>query len=139
MSQNQTKSDLLRLEKLIKRVIRKSLKDNTLDYTVQFTVSNLEPEHVKYAAMISSPAKGVQPITFIFDNLKDLEGSLKEAETGINRKEVEKTFHQSRINTYENKVEQHKARLDQLNDPEYDEDAEIEMEEVGVEDEAQVS
>lgn len=123
---------MLKLEKLVKKIIRKSLKDNTLDYTIQFSVSNLEPGKVKYAAMISSPAKGVQPITFIFDNVKDLESSLKEAETGIDKKKVEITFHESRINTYENKIEQHKARVAQLNDPEYDEDAEIEMEEVGV-------
>lgn len=122
---------MLNLEKLVKKVIRKSLKDNTLDYTVQVAVSNLEPGKVKYAAMISAPAKGVQPITFVFENYKDIEASLKEAETGIDKKKVELTFHESRINTYESKIEQHKERMKQLNDPEYEDD-EIEMEEVNV-------
>lgn len=123
---------MLTLEKLVKKVIRKSLKNNTLDYTVQFSVSNVDtPGKVKYAAMISSPANGVQPITFMFDNYKDLEASLKEAEKGVNKKEVELTFHQSRINSYNARIKQHEERMAKLNDPEYDErEEEIEMEEV---------
>lgn len=126
------KDQLLALEKLVKKVIRKSLKDNTLDYTIQFSVSNLEePGKVKYAAMISSPAKGVQPITFMFDNLKDLEASLKEAEKSIDKKAVEITFHQARINSYKNQIAQHEARVEKLNSDDYDEaEEEIAMEQV---------
>lgn len=129
---NSVKEQLLSLEKLVKKVIRKSLKNNTLDYTIQFSVSNVdEPGKVKYAAMISSPANGVQPITFMFDNFNDLEKSLKAAEKGINKKEVELTFHQSRINSYNSRIDQHKLRMEKLNDPNYDEsEEEIEMEAV---------
>lgn len=119
---------MLKLEKLVKRILRKSLKDNTLDYTVQITTSSLEPSKIKYAAQISSPTKGVQPITFIFDNYNDLEASLKEAEKEINKKVVELTFHESRINSYKSKIEQHEARIKELNDPEHEEDDDIEME-----------
>lgn len=119
------------LEKLVKKVIRKSLKDNTLDYTVQFTVSNLEPTKVKYAAMISSPSQGVQPITFIFDKYEDLENALVESETEIDRDKIELTFHQSRINTYESKILQHKERMVIIEAGEKDEDEDIiPMEEV---------
>lgn len=125
------KEQLQELEKLAKKVIRKSLKDNTLDYTVQFTISSMHPGEVKYAAQISSPAKGVQPITFIFDTFADLKNSLKEAEEAINEKQVELTFHKSRIQTYESKIDQHKARIVQLESGEVDEEAEaIPMEEV---------
>lgn len=127
---NSVSEQLHKLEKIVKRIIRKSLKDNTLDYQIQFSLGNLgEPGKVKYDVMISSPAKGIQPITFSFDNYNDLEASLKEAVDGINRKDVELTFHQSRINAYEARIEQHKARIEKLNDPEYDEsEEEIEME-----------
>lgn len=121
---------LLKLEKYVKRVIRKSLKDNTLDYTIQFTVSNLEPGKVKYAAQISSPAKGVQPITYVFDTYKDLEAALVESETELNKTNVELAFHQSRINTYESKIQQHKERIVVLESGEPEEDDDIEMEEV---------
>lgn len=118
------------LEKLVKRVIRKSLKDNTLDYTVQFTVSNIEPGKVKYAAMISSPARGVQPITYVFSKFEDLKNALIESETHIDKKEVEKAFHESRINSYESKIAQHKERITQIESGEDDEDDDIEMEQV---------
>ena len=126
---NNEKEMLLNLEKLVKKVIRKSLKDNTLDYTVQFTVSNLEPSKVKYAAMISSPSQGVQPITFIFDRYEDLEKSLIESETEIDRKKIELTFHKSRINSYKSKIMQHEERIVVIENGE-DEDDEIVMEEV---------
>lgn len=131
---NSVKEQLLTLEKHVKKILRKSLKNNTLDYTVQFSVSNVDaPGKVKYAAMISSPAKGVQPITFMADSYEELEAILKEGQNGINKKEVELTFHQARINSYESRIAQHKERMEKLNDPDYnEEDEEIEMEEVGV-------
>lgn len=133
---NNANVQLLTLEKLAKKLIRKSLKNNTLDYTLQITVSSLEPGKLKYAAQISSPEKGVQPITFIYDNYKLLEGSLEEAIKELNPYKVEESFHENRINTYKNKIQQHEARLTILKDPEFkgdnvDEDGtEIPMEEV---------
>lgn len=121
---NSAKEQLLKLEKLVGRVIRKSLKDNTLDYTVQITVSSMRPGILQYAAQITSPANGVQPITFIFDTYQLLEASLKKAADELNPKEVELTFHENRINTYKNKIEQHEERVKQLNDPNYKEDEE---------------
>lgn len=111
---NNVKEMLLELEKLAKKIIRKSLKDNTLDYTVQFTISSLEPGLVKYAAQISSPATGVEPITYVFDSFADLKNSLVESEKKLNRKLVEIAFHQSRVNTFERKVQAHKQRIAQL-------------------------
>jgi len=121
---------LLELEKQIRKVIRKSLKDNTLDYTVQFTVSSLEPNKVKYAAQISSPANGIQPITFIFDSLSDLKNSLIEAELGLDKKKVELVFHESRIKTYESKIQAHKERMVILEAGEEEPEEDIPMEQV---------
>lgn len=120
------------LEKHVKKILRKSLKNNTLDYTVQFSVSNVDtPGEVKYATMISSPANGVQPITFMAKSFDELEATLKGAIDGINRKDVELTFHQSRINTYNARIKQHEERMAKLNDPDYDEkEEEIEMEKI---------
>lgn len=127
---NSAKENLYELEKQIKKVIRKTLKDNTLDYTVQYTVSSLEPGKIKYAAQISSPAKGVEPITFVFDNYRDLMASLVEAEEALDRKKVEIVFHQSRINTYKNKIEAHEGRVKELEEGVEEVDDEIAMEEV---------
>lgn len=120
-----------KLEKLVGRVIRKSLKNNTLDYTVQFTVSSLDPGKVQYAALITSPANGIQPITFIYDSYELLEAALKESENELNPQKVELAFHQNRINSYKNKIDQHEERVKKIEDPNYKpEDDNIEMEEV---------
>lgn len=124
------KEQLLKLEKLVKKVIRKSLKNNTLDYTVQFSVSSLEPGKVKYSSMISSPGNQVQPILFTFDSFNLLEAALKEAEKEYNPTSVELAFHESRINTFKAKIEQHEARVKQLEDPEYKAEDDIPMEQV---------
>lgn len=121
-------------------MIRKSLKDNTLDYTVQITISSIDPGKLKYACQITSPANGVQPITFIFDDYKTLEESLKEAQRELNPRKVEVAFHENRINSYKNKIEQHQERVDKLNDPDYkpeDDEENIPMEQVEPEDEAE--
>lgn len=126
---NPVREQLVELEKQVKKVIRKSLKDNTLDYTVQMSISSLEPNKVKYAALISSPAKGVQPITFVFDTFENLKSALILAETEIDRDKVEIAFHQDRITSYENKIQQHKERIVIIESGEK-EDEDIEMEEV---------
>lgn len=124
------KENLHELAKLIKKVIRKSLKDNTLDWTVQKTISSLEPDKVKFAAQISSPNVGVQPIIYVFDNFNDLKHALIESETEINKESIELVFHQSRINTYKNKIEAHEARIKAIENGETDEADDIELEEV---------
>lgn len=124
------REQLSKLEKTVKRILRKSLKNNTLDYTVQISISSLEQSKVKYSAYISSPNKDVQPILFSYDTFELLEAALLEAEKQYTPKTVEIAFHKSRINTYTDKMGQHQARIDQLEDPEYDSEDEIPMEEV---------
>lgn len=117
---NSTREHLLKLEKVVKRVIRKSLKNNTLDYTVQITVSSLEPGKLQYAAHISSPASGVNAITFVYDTFDLLLAALKEAEKEFNPQKVELAFHANRINNYKNKIKQHEKRVETLESPDYD-------------------
>lgn len=123
---NTAKGQLIELEKLTKKILRNSLKDNTLDYTVQISVSSNEPNTVKYAALISAPKDGVQPITYVFDNYSDLHAALVASEKEIDQEKVEVTFHESRINTYKTKIAAHEARLKEIEEGE----PEIEMEAV---------
>ncbi len=116
----------------MQRIVRKSLKDNTLQYTVQVSRSSESATGMKYSSFISSPKKGVQPIIFSFDSYDLLEAALKQAEKEYNPITVEIAFHEDRINTYKAQIEQHQARIDQLKDPNFtedeDPDADIEME-----------
>lgn len=125
-----TASEQLReLEKLIKKIVRHSLKDNTLDHVVQISLSSQEPEQVKYSAQISSPAKGVQPITFVFDNFNDLKASLEASVKEINREDVELAFHENMLNTLKNRIEAHEKRIEEIKNGEFEVD-DIPMEEV---------
>lgn len=128
---NSAREQLLKLEKLTQKVIRKSLKNNTLDYTVQITVSSLDPGKLQYAAHISSPASGVNQITFVYDSFDLLLAALQEAEKEFNPTKVEIAFHENRMNVYQSKINQHKERVKTLEDPEYDPEIDaIPMEEV---------
>jgi len=123
---------VIELEKLVRKVIRLAFKDNTLDYTVQISTSSLEPGKVKYSFMINGLKKEIQPIAMSYYSYADckavLEGLLKE----VNTVEVEKMFHQGRINVYKNAISSHEDRLKQIEEhpEEVEEDNEIEMEEV---------
>lgn len=124
-----TTDDLLKLERAVRKVIVKAFKDRTLDYTVQFSVSSLEPKTVKYAFMINGTKKEIRVEPQVFTSfdaaLAVAEGMINE----INPIELEKTFHQSRINTYATATKQHEDRMKQLENPEtLEEDDEIEME-----------
>lgn len=129
MTKLNTTDDLLKLEKVVRKVIVKAFKDRTLDYTVQFSVSSLEPKKVKYAFMINGAKQEVRVEPQAFDSFKEAllvaEGMLKE----IDAVELEKTFHVSRINTYNSAISQHEARIKQLDNP-VEEDSNIPMEEV---------
>lgn len=127
MPKGTTKENLVELEKLVKKILRRSLKDNTLDYTVQYSISSVNPGEVKYAAQISSPKEGVQPITFIFDTYNDLKNALIEAENEIDTKKIEMIFHKSRINSYMNKVKAHEKRVEELEKGDDDEEIAMEM------------
>lgn len=91
---------------------------------------------MKYGIMISSPGKGVQPIIFTASSYEVIEGLMTEAIKEYNPYKVEAAFHEDRINAYENKLQQHKARLVIINDPEFkgddveEDDVEIQMEQV---------
>lgn len=122
------KEQLRVLEKIVKKIVRKSLKDNTLDYTVQISLSNIEPDQIKYSVQISSPARGVQPITFNFDTFDALKTALEGSVEEIDRKAVELVFHENMINQLKNRVEAHEARIKQIEDGDFEVD--IEMEEV---------
>ena len=120
------------LEKLVRKVIRLAFKDNTLDYTVQIATTSLEPGKVKYGFMINGLKKEIQPIAMSFYTFAEckevLEGLLKT----VDQVELEKMFHQGRINVYESAISSHKDRLKQIeeNPDEAKEDSEIAMEEV---------
>jgi hypothetical protein len=122
--------NVLELEKIIKKVIRKSFKDNTLDYTCQISVSSLEPGKVKYGFMINGLKKEIQPIAMSYYSYNEAKTVLEGLLVEINHEDVEKMFHQGRINVYTNAIKSHEERLAHIEEHGLEEDDGIEMEEV---------
>jgi hypothetical protein len=123
------KDDLLKLERTVKKIIRKRFRDATLDYTVQISVSNIEPGKVKYSALIMSPSRNVQEIPFRFDSYKELEAALNLALNDFRYEDIEKAEVTSRMNVYRAKADELEKYLKQIDKRGLDEDGFLNKEE----------
>lgn len=121
---------VLQLEKLVRKVIRVAFKDNTLDYTVQISTSSLEPGKVKYGFMINGLKKEIQPIAMSYYSYADCKAVLEGLLLEVNPVEVEKMFHQGRINVYNHAISSHQERLEEIEKNGLEPDDGIQMEEV---------
>lgn len=102
---------LLKAEKTIKKIIRKVFKNSLIDYSVQVTVSSLDPGKVKYGVFISSPSRHVQDVTFMFDSFEELDKTLQECLKEWNYAEIQKTDLQSRANSFRSRADDIEARI----------------------------
>jgi hypothetical protein len=118
------------LEKLIRKVIRVAFKDNTLDYTIQVARTSLEPGVTKYGFMINGLKKEIQPIAMSYYTYAECKIAIEALLEGVNTVELEKSFHNGRINVYTNAISSHKERLEEIEKNGLEEDDGIEMEEV---------
>lgn len=120
------------LERIMHKVLRKAFKDSTLDYTVQVASTSIQPGKVKYGFMINGLKKEIAPIAMSYDTFEECKIALSALLDGVNPVELEKSFHQGRINVYKNAIKSHEERLEDIEkDPEgAAEDAAIPMEEV---------
>lgn len=122
--------NLYELEKLVKKVLRLSFKDNTLDYTLQIAITSLEPGKVKYGFMINGLKKEIQPIAMSWYTYAECKAALEALLVEVDPVKVEMMFHQGRINVYTNAILSHKERMDEIEKNGVEEDDGIEMEEV---------
>lgn len=125
----ETNAELKELYKIALKVRNKSLKNRTLDVVVQSSISTQEPDKVKYSAMLTSPAKGVQPITYVFGSAKHLKEALEQSVEELSPEKVEVAFHENMLISLENRIQAHKDRLKEIEDGNFEVD-DIEMEEV---------
>lgn len=122
--------NVIELEKLMKKVLRLAFKDNTLDYTIQIAATSLEPGVVKYGFMINGLKKEIQPIAMSYYSFAECKLALEALLEGVDVVELEKSFHNGRINVYQNAIASHKERLAEIDEKGVEEDDGIEMEQV---------
>ena len=107
-------NNLKEAEKLVKKITRNVFRNSNLDFTVQFSISSLEPGKIKYSALISSPSRDIQEIPFRFNSYNELKAALEASLKNFKYEDIEKTEVQSRINVYKSKVEQLEEYLKEI-------------------------
>lgn len=117
------------LERLMKKVLNRAFKDNTLDYTIQIAITSVEPGTVKYGFMINGMKKEIQPIAMSWNSYAECKAVLEGLLVEVDTVKLEQMFHLGRINVYKNAITSHEDRLEQIEKGETEDD-DIEMEQV---------
>lgn len=91
--------------------ILKNLKNTTLDWTYQESISSIHPDKVSYAVQLEAPAPGLAPVTWVCDSYDELKVKLEASEKYLDVEAVEKAWHESEIKRAESLIKYHKEAL----------------------------
>lgn len=105
-----TTTELKKIEKALLK-LRNKIKRADLDYTVQISINSTDPGTVTYAAQLTSPARGLAPVTFIKSSAEELIADIKAATKELNYDEIEKAYHEAQIEACKRTIEGHEERI----------------------------
>lgn len=112
----ETKKDLQKMERAIVRLRNKQNRSD-LDYTVQISISSVDPGIVRFAAQLTAPAQGLQPVTFIGDSAVEITEQIKEYTKTFDDKKIEKAYHAAQIKACNRTIKFHEERIDAIDNP----------------------
>lgn len=105
---------LLQAEKLVQK-IKKKVKRNDLDYTIQAVIDSTNPSVVKYAVRITPINEATGPLVFVADSVKELQEKLQyRLDNGLDETELQINYHESMVKNIENTLEFHRSRAEEL-------------------------
>ena len=84
------------------------------DYVVQISISSVDPGTVKYAASLTAPANGLQPVAFIADTAQDLVKQIKAFTKNVDYKMIEIAYHKAQIEACHRTIQGHEDRIKEL-------------------------
>ena len=84
------------------------------DYVVQISISSVDPSTVKYAASLTAPANGLQPVAFIADSAQDLVKQIKAFTKNVDYKMIEIAYHKAQIESCYRTIQGHEDRIKEL-------------------------
>ena len=84
------------------------------DYVVQISISSVDPSTVKYAASLTAPANGLQPVAFIADSAQDLVKQIKTFTKNVDYKMIEIAYHKAQIDSCYRTIKGHEDRIKEL-------------------------
>lgn len=117
---------LLKAEKIVLK-IKKKVKRNDLDYTIQAVIDSTNPGVVKYAARITPLNEATGPLVFVADSIKELQEKLQyRLENGIDEKDITLKYHEAMVKNLTNTLSYHEQMVeDILKQPDEPKEAEI--------------
>lgn len=107
------KQTMAKAEKLAIK-IKKKIKRNDLDYSVQVSMSTSDPGQLYYALQITPVAEGIKPMTFIDKSptafIEKIEARLED----IDAEKIEIAYHESQIAHAKRTIEYHEESIKEL-------------------------
>ena len=116
------REELQKAEKAIVK-LRNKIKRADLDYTVQISISSVDPTKIRYAAQMTPPAQGLAPVTFIKDTADELVEAIKSAAKHIDYEQVEIAYHKAQMEACDRTKQGHQDRIDEILKPKDEEQA----------------
>lgn len=107
------KGELKKLRKQIQAIL-KSLGNSQNDWTVQISLNSIEPDRVRYCAMVHIPTEGVAPITWVCDSLLELKTQLEKASKDLNPDMIQAAWHQSELKKIEGMRKYHENAIKEI-------------------------
>lgn len=108
---NETEKHLKEIEKLIVK-IKNKMKRSDLDYTVQFSMSSIEPGKAKYSLQISPPEDNLEPVTFIKNSYEDLRTAASIGSQALDADKVKKSYHLAKAADFRKAAKYHEDKAE---------------------------
>lgn len=116
--EDKTKKSLLEAEKLVMK-IKKKVKRNDLDYTVQAVLDSTMPSTVRFAVRITPINEATGPMIFVANTGKELLEKIQyRLDNGLDETEIQKDFHKFTIANINKTIEYHEEALKKLEEEE---------------------
>lgn len=104
------KQTMLKAEKLAIK-IKKKIKRNDLDFSVQVSLSSQDPGKIYYALQITPVAEGIAPMTFIKQSEEEFIEAIEAQLENLDAQVIEESYHESQIAHAKRTITFHEERI----------------------------
>ncbi len=111
---DKTINGLLKAEKLVNK-IKKKVRRNDLDYTIQAVIDSTAPGVVRYALRITPINEALGPMVFVANSIEELHEKLQyRLDNGLETEDIEIAYHEAMVKNLQSTIGFHETRVDEL-------------------------